>query len=155
MKTYSLQKFVHRVLVVRLVLATAAIAVAMALTTYVIRQAHLGQEVADLGRRGVSNIVEKIQFVMERQQTDAVTASREVLGRGDPPVAYRTGRFVYVQIYDNRSTVLAEQTIANQPGIDAVKNYVASHPFTFPDRDRLRLLQRASATPRSYSFLFP
>ncbi len=132
MKTYPLQKFVHRVLVARLVVATVAIAAVIALTTYIIQQSLLGQEVADLGRRGVFTLVEKMQFVMERQQTDAVTALREVLGRGDPPVVYRAGRFVYVQVYDHGSTVLAEQAVANHPGIEEVKGFVASRPFSYP-----------------------
>ncbi len=71
-------------------------------------------------------LVEKMQFVMERQQTDAVTALREVLGRGDPPVVYQAGRFVYVQVYDHGSMVLAEQAVASQPGIEEVKGFVVN-----------------------------
>ncbi len=73
-------------------------------------------------------IFEMMQFVMEQQQTDAVTALRKVLGRGDTPVVYRAGRFVYVQVYDHGSMVLAEQAVANQPGIEEVKGFVVIEP---------------------------
>ena len=78
------------------------------------------------------SLLEKTRFVMEQQQTDAVTALRDVLGRGDPPVVYRAGRFVYVQVYDRASTVLADHAVADQSNIDGVKAFMASRPFSFP-----------------------
>ncbi len=132
MKTYPLRKFVHRVLLVRLGLAAAVIAVVVGLITYHTQHLQFQREVADLGRRGVLTILEKVRFVMERQQTDAVTALRDVLGRGDPPVVYRAGRFVYVQVYDRGSVVLAERAVSDQPGIGEVRAFMASRPFFFP-----------------------
>jgi HD-GYP domain-containing protein (c-di-GMP phosphodiesterase class II) len=132
MKTYPLWKFVHRVLLVRLALATAAIALVVGLITYRVQHMQLEREVADLGRRGVISLQDKVRFVMERRQTDAVSVLREVLKQGDPPVVYRAGRFVSIQVYDRGSEVLAEQTVADQPGADAVKAFMASRPFSFP-----------------------
>jgi len=133
MRTYPLWTFVHRVLLLRLGIATAVIAVLVGIATYGVQRSQLEHEVIDLGRRGVLNLVDKTRFVMERQQTDAVTALREVLGRGDPPAVYRAGRFVAVQVYDRSSVVLAEQFSVDQPGIDGVKAYLESHPFSFPE----------------------
>jgi HD-GYP domain-containing protein (c-di-GMP phosphodiesterase class II) len=132
-KTYPLRTFIHRVLLVRLGIAAAVIAIVVGLFTYTIQHSQLEREVADLGRRGVLTLLEKSRFVMERQQTDAVTALRDVLGRGDPPAVYRAGRFVHVQVYDRASAVLAEQAAADQPGIDGVKAFVAGRPFSFPE----------------------
>jgi HD-GYP domain-containing protein (c-di-GMP phosphodiesterase class II) len=132
MKTYPLRTFVRRVLLIRLGIATAVIAAVVGLCTYAVQSSQLEQQVADLGRRGVQALLEKARSEMERQQTDAVTAVREVLGRGGPPVVYRAGRFVHVQFYDSASTVLAEQTAAGLPGVEAVKAFMTNRPFTFP-----------------------
>ncbi len=132
MKTYPLRTFIHRVLLVRLGIATAAIAIFVALSTYGIQESQLEREVADLGRRGVLILMEMTRFVMEREQTDAVTALRDIFGRGNPPAITQGGRFVYVQIYDRASVVLAERAV-DLPGIDGVKAYVVGRPFTFPE----------------------
>jgi hypothetical protein len=132
MKTYPLRKFVHRVLLVRLGLAAAVIAVVVGLITYHAQHLQFQREVADLERRGMLTILEKVRFVMERQLTAAVTALRDVLGHGDPPVVYRAGRFVYVQVYDRGSAVLADQAASDQPGIDGVRAFMASRHFSFP-----------------------
>ncbi|HXY54751.1 MAG TPA: HD domain-containing phosphohydrolase [Nitrospirota bacterium] len=133
MKTYPLRTFIHRVLLVRLGIASAAIAIVVGLFTYGIQHAQLKRDVADLGRRGVFTLHEKVRFEMERQHTDVVTALSDVFGRGDPPVVYRAGRFVHVQVYDRASLVLAEQAAADQPDIEGVKAFVAGRPFSFPD----------------------
>ena len=133
MKTYPLWKFIHRVLLVRIALATAVIAFVVGLITYRVQHLQLEREVADLGRRGVLTLVEKVRFVMEREQTDALSALREVLGRGDPPAIYRAGRFVYLQVYDRAAAVLAEKGVADQPGIVGVKAFIQGSPFSFPE----------------------
>ena len=133
MKTYPLRMFIHRVLIFRLGMASLAIALVVGLFTYGIQRAQLKRDIADLGRRGVYTIQEKVRFVMERQHTDAVTALRDVFGREDSPAVYRAGRFVYVQVYDRTSMVLAEQAAADQPDIEGVKAFVAGQSFSFPD----------------------
>ena len=133
MKTYPLRTFVHRVLLVRLGTATVVIAAVVGLSTYVVQYSQLEQQVADLGRRGVQTLVDKARTEMERRQADAVTALRDSLGRGDPPVVYGAGRFVHIQFYDRASTVLADQVAAGQPGIDAVKAFMTGRPFSFPE----------------------
>jgi HD-GYP domain-containing protein (c-di-GMP phosphodiesterase class II) len=132
MKTYPLWKFVHRVLLVRIALATALIALVVGFATYRVQQMQLEREVADLGLRGVLALQEKVRFVMERQQTDARSALSEVLAQNDPPVAFRAGRFVQVQVYDRASAVLAEKTAADQQDIEQVRSFMAARPFTFP-----------------------
>ena len=132
MKTYPLRKFVHRVLVVRLGLAAAMIAVVMGLMTYGAQHLQLERQVVDLGRRGVLTLLERVQFVMERQQIDPVTALRDILGRGSSPVVYHAGRFVYVQVYDRGSALVAEHAVVDYPGIDGVRAFMASRPFSFP-----------------------
>ncbi len=147
MKTYPLRTFIHRVLIVRLGIATAAIAIAVGLFTYSIQQSQLEREVADLGRRGVLILMEMTRFVMERQQTDAVTALRDVLGRGNPPAVTQGGRFVYVQIYDRASAILVERA-SDMPGIDRVKAYVTGRPFSFPEAEQGEaLMTRINGAP--------
>jgi HD-GYP domain-containing protein (c-di-GMP phosphodiesterase class II) len=142
MKTYPLRTFIHRVLIVRLGIASVGIAIVVGLFTYGIQYARLESDVADLGRRGVSTLVEKVRSEMELRQNDAVTALRDVLGRGEPPVVYRAGRFVTLQVYDRASVVLAERSVVDQPGIDRAKAFMADSPFSFPGsgRDEARVV---------------
>jgi HD-GYP domain-containing protein (c-di-GMP phosphodiesterase class II) len=132
MKTYPLRTFVRRVLVVRLGIATAVIAVAVAAAAYATQRARLEREVADLGRRGVATLVERVRNVMEREGADVVSALREVVGRGEQPVVYRAGRFVLFQVYDRSSTVLVEGVAGDQPDIAQVRTFMASQPLAFP-----------------------
>jgi HD-GYP domain-containing protein (c-di-GMP phosphodiesterase class II) len=135
MKTYPLRNYVRRTLVFRLAVAAVFIALGVGLITSRLHYMQLESEVADLGRRGLFSLLDKVRFVMEREQTDTVTALIEVLRRGDPPVAYRAGRFVYVQFYDHTSAVLAEKAVRDQPRIDEAKGFVKSRPFSFPKSD--------------------
>ena len=132
MKTYPLERFVRRVLVVRLGLAAAAIAVVVGLITYGVQHFQLEREVADLGRRGVFALRDNVRVVMDRKQTGAVAALREVLENDNPPAIYRAGRFVFIQVYDRTPAVLAEKAVNDQPGMDEVRAFVASRPFSFP-----------------------
>jgi HD-GYP domain-containing protein (c-di-GMP phosphodiesterase class II) len=142
MKTYPLRKFVHRVLLIRLGIATLVLAAGVGLIAYTVQTAQIGREAVDLGRRGVSALQEKIRFEMDRQQEkirsamegkkfDPVNVLREVLA-GSQPVVYRSGRFVYLQLYDRQGTVVVEQTYAGQPGMEAVKMFAAAQPLAFP-----------------------
>jgi len=131
MKTYPLRTFVHRVLLVRLGIATVVIAAVVGLVSFAVQSAQIGREAVDLGRRGVLSLQEKVRFVMERQKTDPMTALREVLA-GTQPVVYRAGHFVYLQVYDRAGTVVTEQTFDDQPGMGAVKTFAAGRPLTFP-----------------------
>jgi HD-GYP domain-containing protein (c-di-GMP phosphodiesterase class II) len=132
MKTYPLRTFVHRVLLVRLGIATIVIAAVVGMFTYFVQDSQLERQVADLGRRGVQMLLERARSEMERQPSDAVTAVREVLRHGGPPVVYRAGRFVHVQFYDPNSRVLAEQAASGQPDIDAVRIFMSGRPFSYP-----------------------
>lgn len=85
MKIYPLWKFVHRILVVRLGLAALFLAVVIGLIGYSVQHRKLESEVADLGRQGMFSLLEKVQFIIEKQKTDVVTALRDVVGRSDPP----------------------------------------------------------------------
>jgi len=147
MKTYPLRKFVHRVLVVRLSIAAVVLAAGVGLITFAVQSAQLGREVADLGRRGVSALQEKVRFETERQrekirsliegkQVDPVDVLREVLSRGMAPMVYRAGRFVYMQVYNRDGAVLAEQAVVDQPGMEALKSFAAGRPFVFPAAGR-------------------
>jgi HD-GYP domain-containing protein (c-di-GMP phosphodiesterase class II) len=132
MRTHPLRTFVRRVLVVRLGIATAIIAVAVAAAAYVTQKARLANDVADLGRRGVATLVERVRSVMDREGADVVSALREVVGRGEQPVVYRAGRFVLFQVYDRSSTVLVEGVAGDQLDIAQIRTFMASQPLAFP-----------------------
>jgi len=132
MKTYPLRTFVHRVLLTRLGIAAALIASGVGLLTYVVQYSQLEKQAAELGRRGIQSLVDKVRHESDRRQIDAAIALRNVLGQGNPPVVYRAGRFVHVQFYDRATTILAQLAVPDQPGINEVKAFMASRPFTFP-----------------------
>ncbi len=133
MKTYPLRSFVQRVLVIRLVLAAAVIAVVVGVLTYSVQHVQLERDVADLGWRGVLTLIENVRVVREQKQTDTVAALREVLEHSSPPVKYQAGRFVFIQVYDRTPAILAEKAVDDQPGMDGVRTFVASRPFSFRD----------------------
>ena len=143
MKTYPLWRFVHRVLIVRLGIAAVVIAIGVGLISFAVQNAQMGRDAVELGRRGISTLQERIRVEQERQQEkimsamegkriDPVNILRDVVEQRSTPVVYRAGRFVYFQIYDRNSAVLAEKTILDQPGIDAVKSFAAGRPLAFP-----------------------
>lgn len=137
MKAYPLRKFVHRVLLVRLALATGVIAVVAGLIVYRSQQAQLEREVADLGRRGAAALVERVRDVMAFEKTDARDALQKVLGGSSPPVDYRAGQFVLYQIYDRAGTVMAEVPVANWPDIEGVRAAMAAQSLSFPEAGRV------------------
>jgi HD-GYP domain-containing protein (c-di-GMP phosphodiesterase class II) len=133
MKTYPLSVFVRRVLLIRLAGAAAVIALVIGVAAFFVQRSQLADEVVDLGRRGVRTLVDNVRATMEREHSDGLTALREVVGRGERPVVYHAGRFVYLQIYDRASRVLAEESAADQPNIRDLRTSLESWPFTFPD----------------------
>ncbi|MDD1748514.1 MAG: HD domain-containing protein [Methanothrix sp.] len=132
MKTYPLHTFVHRVLVLRLAVAAALMAVVVGVVSYSVQQSQIEREVVDLGHRGALMLLEQVQFVMERQRVDGVTALREVLAQTARPSAFQAGSFVHLQVYDRSGTVLSEKTDTNQPGMDRVLAALAGRARTFP-----------------------
>lgn len=143
MKTYPLRTFVQRVLIVRLGIAALAIAAVVGLVSYGVQTAQIGREAADLGRRGIIALQDRVRSETERQQerfrsqmegrnTDPVAVLREVIGQVAAPVVYRAGRFVFFQVYDRERAVLAEKTVVDQAGMDSVKAFAAVTPFSLP-----------------------
>ncbi len=147
MKTYPLRTFIHRVLLVRLGIAATAIAIVLGLLTYSIQYSELEREVADIGRQGVSTLLLMVRSEMDIKQTDALTSLREILNRSDPPIVYRTGRFVFIQIYDSSSAVLAERSV-DHPVINRVKTFLIGRSFSFPGpgQEEVRMV-RIDGTP--------
>ncbi len=128
MKTYPLRKFVHRVLIVRLGIATFVIAACVGLISYTVQSAQIGREAVGLGRRGISALQEKVRFETERQveksgaliegkKIDPVNVLREVLGKGTPPAVYRAGRFVSRQVYDRPFCHGGREVVRSKPAL--------------------------------------
>jgi HD-GYP domain-containing protein (c-di-GMP phosphodiesterase class II) len=143
MKTYPLRKFIHRVLIVRLGIATFVIAAAVGLISYAVQSAQIGREAVDLGRRGIFTLQEKVRSETERQlekigsliegkKIDPVQVLREVIEQPTRPVVYRAGRFVYFQVYDRERNVLAEKAAVDHSALETVKSFAGSQPFAFP-----------------------
>jgi len=132
MKTHPLHAFVHRVLVIRLAVAAAALAVTVGLASYGVQRAQIESQITDLGRQGVLSLVEQARFVMERREVDAVTALSEVLAQDARPVVYRAGSFVHLDVYDRSGAVLSDKTDASYPGMDRVLTILAGRARTFP-----------------------
>jgi len=133
MKTYPLRTFVHRVLLIRLGIATILIAAVITTITYFTQEAMLKQQVADYARMGIRAITMEVQHIMRRRSLDAVDALREYLGQARQPVNYEAGRFVYVQFYDSSLNLVAEWARDGQEDTDRHKAFLASEPMQRPD----------------------
>jgi HD-GYP domain-containing protein (c-di-GMP phosphodiesterase class II) len=141
MKTYPLREFIQKVLLVRLAVATAAIALIVGFFSYFAAAGRLSEQVADLGRRGAAVLVDQVRYEMEQRPTGALVALRAVLGRSEPPLVYHAGRFVAVQVYDRTSSILAERSAEDERAVEGTKAFLSGHPFTFPGADGMETRQ--------------
>lgn len=133
MKTYPLRVFVKRVLLIRLGTATLAIALIIGTITYFVQRGRIEQQAVDNGRLGINALTHRVMDIAERSQITPLAALHQVLKSGsDSPVAYRAGRFVWVQFYDRSGTVVAEVSVPESPAVYA-KALVEKQPFAFPD----------------------
>lgn len=141
MKIYPLRYFVKRVLLIRLIAATAIIAAVVGFAAYSVQRAKLGSQVIDLGRRGIATLVDRVRFTMEQKQIDGLSALRELTGRGEPPVVYRAGRFVAFQIYDRKGSVLSDASVKDTKNMPAIQAFLSARPHNFPDPGEEEALQ--------------
>ncbi|MCU0605749.1 MAG: hypothetical protein MUC33_24200, partial [Desulfobacterales bacterium] len=113
MKTYPLRVFVKRVLLIRLGTATLALALITGAITYFVQQGRIEQQVADNGRQGINVLTHRVMGIAEK-------------------VAYRAGRFVWVQFYDRSGAVVAEVSVPEFQAV-AAKALAEKRPFAFPE----------------------
>jgi HD-GYP domain-containing protein (c-di-GMP phosphodiesterase class II) len=133
MKTYPLRVFVKRVLLIRLGTATLGIALSTAAITYFVQRGMIEQQVLDYGRQGINALTHRVMDMAEQGRITPLAALHQVLKSGtDTPVAYRAGRFVWVQFYDRSGTVVAEVSVPESPAVDA-KALAEKRPFAFPE----------------------
>jgi HD-GYP domain-containing protein (c-di-GMP phosphodiesterase class II) len=133
MKTYPLRVFVKRVLLIRLGTATLTIALVTGAIAYFVQRGRIEQQAADNGRQGINLLTHRVMDIAERSQITPLAALHQVLKSGsDSPVAYRAGRFVWVQFYDRSGTMVAEVSVPHSPAADA-KALAEKEPFAFPE----------------------
>lgn len=140
MKIYPLIFFVKRVLLIRLCVATAAIAVTIGSAAYFVENSKLSDRVIDLGRSGIATLVDRVRMTVEQEHIDNLSALLEFAGRGEPPVVYRAGRFVNYQVYDRDSTILAEASVYASK-IPNIQTFLNSRPLSFPETGNEEALQ--------------
>jgi len=132
LKTYPLRVFVKRVLLIRLGSAMMALALITGVITYFVQRDRVEQQVVDNGRQGINALTHRVMDIAERDQITPLAALLQVLKSGtDSPVAYRAGRFVWVQFYERSGTVVAEVSVPDFPVADA-KALAEKRPFAFP-----------------------
>lgn len=129
MKTSPLRTFVHRVLLIRLGIATILIAAAITAITYFTQEARLKHQAVDYARMGIRALTTEVQHIMHSRSLDAVDALREYLGQARQSVNYEAGRFVYVQFYDPSLKLVAAWALAGQKDTDRHKAVLSSEPL--------------------------
>jgi HD-GYP domain-containing protein (c-di-GMP phosphodiesterase class II) len=133
LKTYPLRVFVKRVLLIRLGTATLALALITMAITYFVQQGRIEQQVADNGRQGINVLTHRVMDIAEKNQITPLAALHQVLTSGsDSPVAYRAGRFIWVQFYDRSGAVVAEVSVPEFQAV-AAKALAEKRPFAFPE----------------------
>ena len=132
MKTSPLRSLVHRILLIRLGIATVLIAAAIATITYFTQEERLRHQVADYARMGMRAVTMEVQHIMRSRSLDAVDALREYSGQRGQSVDYEAGRFVYVQFYDDSLNLVAEWPRDAQKDIDRHKALLTSEPMQRP-----------------------
>ena len=132
MKTYPLRTFVHRVLLMRLGIATILIAAGITTITYFTQEARLKHQVVDYARMGIRALTVEVQHIMRSRSLDAVDALHEYLGQARQSVNYEAGRFVYVQFYDASLKLVAEWALDGKKDADPRKALLVSEPMQRP-----------------------
>jgi len=147
-KTYPLRIFVKRVLMMRLAAATILIACVVGVGTYFVQQDRIEQQVVDIGRQGIATLVRRVMDIAEDQQVTPLAALNQVLSASaETAVAYRSGRFVFVQFYDHSGKVFVESPSSLPPAADA-KRLAERRPFAFPSAGQSEAdTQRAGGQP--------
>jgi HD-GYP domain-containing protein (c-di-GMP phosphodiesterase class II) len=86
--------------------------------------------------------------IAEKSQIEPLAALHHVLkSDSDSPVAYRAGRFVWVQFYDRSSAVVAEVSVP-EPQAVAAKALAEKRPFGFPEPAQAEVeMQRIGGQP--------
>ena len=133
MKTYPLRTFVHRVLLVRLGLTTALIAIVISVLTYFTLEARLTGQVTDFARKGIEGMGDRVREVMQSRSLDPADALRAVAGEDRPSTVYTAGRFVYVQFFDASLRLVAEWQLPGEKGMDRYRAVFAADPMTSPE----------------------
>jgi HD-GYP domain-containing protein (c-di-GMP phosphodiesterase class II) len=133
MKTYPLRVFVKRVLLIRLAVTTIGIALIAGTATFFAQQKRLEQQVADIGRQGITVVIRRVLDIVEHQQIKPLTALQLVLASSaEVPDSYRSGRFLFVQFYDRTDTVFAEASVSESQAVE-LKSLIQKRPFAFPE----------------------
>ncbi len=133
MKTYPLRIFIKRVLLIRLAVTTIGIALIAGVATFFVQQNRLEQQVADIGRQGITAVIRRVLDIVEHQQMKPLAALHLVLASSaEIPDSYRSGRFVFVQFYDRTGTVFAEASVPESLAVD-LKSLTEKRPFAFPE----------------------
>jgi HD-GYP domain-containing protein (c-di-GMP phosphodiesterase class II) len=134
MKTYPLKVFVKRVLLMRLAVATMAIALMAGTIAYFVQRERLEQQVVDIGYQGTALLIHRVMDIVELRQIRPVEALHEILKTSaGSPVTHRSGRFALVQFYTPPGTVFAEAAAPEPQAVETAKALIETRPFTFPE----------------------
>ena len=134
MKTYPLRVFVKRVLLIRLGIATVAIALLTGGITYFVQQDRLERQVVDIGRQGISTLTRRVMTLIQDQKAELLDALHQALLAGaESPATFRTGRFVFVQFYSRSGNVFAEESASGHGMLAPATTLMVARPFSFPE----------------------
>lgn len=135
-RAYSLRTFVHRVLALRLVAATLAIAALFGGIAGYRTYDRIGAEVAQVARSSIEWMRIGVRQRLESNGSDLAGAMQQVLDAG--PVQRpdrRYGQFVYARFYDPRGNGLAERLQPLDADADALKAQIAATARQFPQAE--------------------
>jgi HD-GYP domain-containing protein (c-di-GMP phosphodiesterase class II) len=129
-KVPSLKHFVGRTLLVRLSVATFAIAVLITAVTYQVQQRNLQDQVTEIGRMRMAELVFRTESLLERGPIAPAEAFRKILDEAtSTPAHFAQGRFVFASFYDITGALVAEMDVMEIPTREKIKAWIASYPM--------------------------
>lgn len=138
MKGYTLRVFVKRILLMRLAATALLLALAAGAATFFYQRERLGQQVADIGRQGMAVLTRRVMDIAESQKIEPLAALVHVLeAAAETAVAYRSGRFVFLQFHDRAGAVVAEGGVPEPRLGEAGRALAQARPMVFPEADRV------------------
>jgi HD-GYP domain-containing protein (c-di-GMP phosphodiesterase class II) len=143
MKSESLTRSIHRILLVRLVTATIVLSLLFAAVAFYANQHRIEREVVELASVRINQFRQNIQDLLDATETLSAGAFQrrfdefmELSG----PVVLRDGRFVLVRVYDESGRQLLDAADESFAALAAVRQAVDDANISALEADDLRVV---------------
>jgi HD-GYP domain-containing protein (c-di-GMP phosphodiesterase class II) len=153
---HSLKKFVHRTLIIRLVIGGLIVSLLIGVIAFLNVRNTVSELTLDRALRVTRLFNERhIRLFDAPLMENRKIIQKELLGFSADRVRSDIGRYVYAGLYSNKLDMVGELIDDSYSGIDDVKSYVVSSEKQVPENkeDVVHVLKRLNGFPYLYTIL--